>query len=145
LIDIEYAIIVDVEATPARTYDEVNRIARGGCPRDAPPDTQPHGAASRPAPQCRGLKFSEFSIACRRGDRVGGLMQCELTTQAKPALGHKRPFASVEPHASFTFTNRHSPEQQVAALRPMLSNAGSLSVFEKFRDGRSRALNSRSA
>jgi ABC-type molybdate transport system substrate-binding protein len=25
--------------------------------------------------------------------------------------GHKRPFASVEPHASFTFTNRHSPEQ----------------------------------
>jgi hypothetical protein len=52
------------------------------------------------------------------------------------APGHKRPFASVEPHASFTFANRHSPEQQVAALGPLLIDVGSLSVYEKFRDGR---------
>jgi hypothetical protein len=28
-------------------------------------------------------------------------------------MGHKRPFASVEPHASFTLTSRHSPRRSV--------------------------------
>jgi hypothetical protein len=46
LIDIEYAITVDVEATPAWTYDEVNRI---------------------PA-QAIGLKFSEAFLL--RADEV---------------------------------------------------------------------------
>ncbi len=43
--------------------------------------------------------------------------------------GSQAAFAWVEPHASFTFTNRHSPEQQVAALGPLLIDVGSLSVF----------------
>ena len=30
LVDVEHAVIVDVEATPARTYDEVEAMARAG-------------------------------------------------------------------------------------------------------------------
>jgi hypothetical protein len=39
---------------------------------------------------------------------------------AMSAMGHERPFASVEPHASFTLTNRH-PRRQSA--RPIVKVA----------------------
>jgi hypothetical protein len=58
-------------------------------------------------------------------------------------VGHKRPFASVGPHASFTFTNRHSPEQQVAALGPMLSTWDRFRFLKNSGTVGSRALNSR--
>jgi hypothetical protein len=58
-------------------------------------------------------------------------------------LSHKRPFASVKPHASFTFTNRHSPEQQVAALGPMLPTWDRFRFLKNSGMVGSRALNSR--
>jgi hypothetical protein len=56
---------------------------------------------------------------------------------------HKRPFASVGPHASFTFTNRHSPGQQVAALGPMLSTWDRFRSLKNSGTVGSRALTSR--
>jgi hypothetical protein len=47
-----------------------------------------------------------------------------------------------QPHASFAFTNRHSPEQQVAALGPMLSTWDRFRFLIQGWSG-SQALNSR--
>jgi hypothetical protein len=59
------------------------------------------------------------------------------------ASGHKRPVASVEPHASFAFSNKHSPEQQVAALGPMSSTWDRFRFLKNSGMVGSRALNSR--
>ena len=56
LIDIEYAVVVDVEATPARTYDEVaatktNRAHRRDLGLEARPVSGRHGIRDRQVPR----------------------------------------------------------------------------------------------
>jgi hypothetical protein len=70
-------------------------------------------------------------------------VHCNSQASPRSARGHKRPFASVGPHASFTFTNRHSPGQSSRRTRADGVDVGSLSVFENSGMVGSRALNSR--
>jgi hypothetical protein len=86
---------------------------------------------------------------------ANGLLHCGisvvLTARFRSARGHKRPFASVEPHASFTLTNRH-PQRQSARPTVKVAQQGDRagkecitaaesrrffwkSVLEKFRMG----------
>jgi hypothetical protein len=69
---------------------------------------------------------------CRHGRKSYRLLRYTIDVRD----GHKRPFASVEPHASFIFTNGHSSGQSSRRTGADAVDVGSLSVFEKFRDGR---------
>jgi hypothetical protein len=51
-------------------------------------------------------------------------------------MGQARPFASVEPHASFTLTSRLHHDNQVVALAPMLPTLDRFIFWKKFAFGR---------
>src|SRR5437667_5185740 len=75
LIDIKYAVIVDVEATPARTYDEV-----AGDKDDDPADTGAIGAQARLARRRHGVRHWQVPpLGYRRRDHT-----------AHPCLGHEQ-------------------------------------------------------
>jgi len=63
------------------------------------------------------------SIAFSRGRTITASASAAITSHVArmSPSGQTRPFALVEPRASFTVTSRHSPDNQVVALGPMLS------------------------